>query len=103
MRMIPIPGSRVQCSETTGTYSQHPTPTQSEEPPPPEPEPMPWSPINNLLPEGEEEDIAMEEELARQAGRVYLLWDGGNCWNKVRKGTTNVNPEPSGNQNGTIS
>ncbi|MED6211635.1 hypothetical protein PIB30_075650 [Stylosanthes scabra] len=82
MRMIPTPGSMVQSSETTGTRSQHPIPTQtttgSEEPPPPEPEPMPWPPINNPLSEGEEEDIAMEEELARQAGRVYLRWDGSN-------------------------
>ncbi|MED6202739.1 hypothetical protein PIB30_108624, partial [Stylosanthes scabra] len=47
-----------------------------------------WPPVNNPLPEGEEEDIAMEEELARQAGRIYLRYDGGNCWNHVRKGTT---------------
>ncbi|MED6178232.1 hypothetical protein PIB30_105616, partial [Stylosanthes scabra] len=26
----------------------------------------------------EGEDIALEEELARQAGRIYLRWDGGN-------------------------
>ncbi|MED6165040.1 hypothetical protein PIB30_095901 [Stylosanthes scabra] len=94
MRMIPTPGSRVQSSETTGTRSQHPTLTQtttgSEEPPPPEPEPMPWPPVNNPLLKGEEEDITMEEELARQADRVYLRWDGGNCWNKVRKGTTKI-------------
>ncbi|MED6173108.1 hypothetical protein PIB30_056246 [Stylosanthes scabra] len=32
----------------------------------------------------------LEEELARQAGRVYLRWDGGNCWNKVHKGTTKI-------------
>ncbi|MED6208723.1 hypothetical protein PIB30_047888 [Stylosanthes scabra] len=38
---------------------------------------MPWPPVNNPLPDGEEEDIAMEEEIARQAGRVYLRWDGG--------------------------
>ncbi|MED6200162.1 hypothetical protein PIB30_082459, partial [Stylosanthes scabra] len=46
-----------------------------DEPPPPEPDSMPWPPVDNPLPEGEE-DIAMEEELARQAGRVYLRWDG---------------------------
>ncbi|MED6174479.1 hypothetical protein PIB30_069376 [Stylosanthes scabra] len=42
---------------------------------------MPWPPVDNPLPEGEEVDIAMEEELSRQAGRV---------WNKVRKGTTKI-------------
>ncbi|MED6108469.1 hypothetical protein PIB30_024197 [Stylosanthes scabra] len=57
---------------------------------PPEPDPMPWPLVNNPLPEGEEEDIAMEEELARQAGRIYIRYDGGNCWNKVRKGTTKI-------------
>ncbi|MED6226173.1 hypothetical protein PIB30_100900 [Stylosanthes scabra] len=81
MRMIPTPGSRVQSSETQGTHSQKQTPTQTttgdDEAPPPEPDSMPWPPVNNPLPEGEEEDIAMEEELARQAGRVYLRWDGG--------------------------
>ncbi|MED6124749.1 hypothetical protein PIB30_061876 [Stylosanthes scabra] len=81
MRMIPTPGSRVQSSETTGTRSQHTTPTQtttgSEDPPPLEPEPIPWPPVNNPLPEGEDEDIVMEEELARQAGHVYLRYDGG--------------------------
>ncbi|MED6171251.1 hypothetical protein PIB30_039075 [Stylosanthes scabra] len=46
--------------------------------------------LDNPLPEGEEVDIAMEEEFARQAGRVYLRWDGGNCWNKVRKGTSKI-------------
>ncbi|MED6186577.1 hypothetical protein PIB30_068045, partial [Stylosanthes scabra] len=50
MMMIPTPGLRVQSSETAGTRG------------------------------GEEEDIAMEEELARQAGRIYLRWDGGNWW-----------------------
>ncbi|MED6164943.1 hypothetical protein PIB30_094994 [Stylosanthes scabra] len=63
-------------------FQRRPTHTQtttgSEEPPPPEPEPMPWPPVNNPLSEGEEEDIDMEEELARQAGRVYLHWDDGN-------------------------
>ncbi|MED6167866.1 hypothetical protein PIB30_006837 [Stylosanthes scabra] len=63
MRMIPTPRSRT----TTG----------SEDPPPPEPDPMTWPPVNNSLPEGEEEDIALEEELARQAGRIYLRYDGG--------------------------
>ncbi|MED6153569.1 hypothetical protein PIB30_103329, partial [Stylosanthes scabra] len=94
MTMIPTPGSRVQSFETTGTRSQRATPTQtttgSEDAPPPEPDPMPWPPVNNPLPEGEEEDIAMEEELARQAGRIYLHYDGGNCWNHVRKGTTRI-------------
>ncbi|MED6115512.1 hypothetical protein PIB30_091319 [Stylosanthes scabra] len=77
-----------------GTRSQRQTPTQTttgdNETPQPEPDPMPWPPVDNPLPEGEEEDIAMEEELARQAGRVYLRWDGGNCWNKVSKGTTKI-------------
>ncbi|MED6114562.1 hypothetical protein PIB30_081500 [Stylosanthes scabra] len=74
MRMIPTPGSRFK----------------DDEPPPPEPDLMPWPPVDNPLPEGEEEEVALEEELARQAGRVYLRWDGGNCWNKVRKGTTKI-------------
>ncbi|MED6164233.1 hypothetical protein PIB30_087714 [Stylosanthes scabra] len=26
----------------------------------------------------------------QQAGRVYLCWDGGNCWNKVPKGKTKI-------------
>ncbi|MED6130138.1 hypothetical protein PIB30_115102, partial [Stylosanthes scabra] len=51
---------------------------EDDEPPPPEPDPMPWPPVDNPLPEGEEEDVALEEELARQASRVYLRWDGGN-------------------------
>ncbi|MED6113315.1 hypothetical protein PIB30_069631, partial [Stylosanthes scabra] len=94
MRMIPTPGSRVQSSETPGARTQTTTPThtttEDDEPPPPEPDLMPWPPVDNPLPEGEEEDVALEEELARQAGRVYLRWDGGNCWNKVRKGTTKI-------------
>ncbi|MED6217868.1 hypothetical protein PIB30_021665 [Stylosanthes scabra] len=76
MWMIPTPGSRAQSSETAGARTQTSTPTQTntqtptddDEPPPPEPDPMPWPP----------------------AGRVYLRWDGGNCWNKVRKGTTKI-------------
>ncbi|MED6106984.1 hypothetical protein PIB30_009832 [Stylosanthes scabra] len=84
MRMIPTPGSRVQSSETSGAGTQTTTPTQTtthttiedDEPPPPEPDPMPWPPVDNPLPEGEEEDVALEEELARQADRVYLRWDG---------------------------
>ncbi|MED6221271.1 hypothetical protein PIB30_052824 [Stylosanthes scabra] len=84
MRMIPTPGSRVQSSETAGARKQTPTPTQTNtqtptddyEPPPPEPDPMPWPPVDNPLPEGEVEDVALEEELARQAGCVYLRWDG---------------------------
>ncbi|MED6206354.1 hypothetical protein PIB30_025899 [Stylosanthes scabra] len=92
MRMIPTPGSRVQSSEMTGTRSQRATPTQtttgSEDPPPPEPNPMPWPPVNNPLPEGEEEDIAMEEELARQAGRIYLRYDGvGIRYARARPGS----------------
>ncbi|MED6221201.1 hypothetical protein PIB30_052217 [Stylosanthes scabra] len=85
MRMIPTPGSRVQPSNK-GTCSQIPTPaetptqtaTEDDEPPPPEPDPMPYPLVDNPLPEGEEEDIALEEELARKAGSVYLRWDGGN-------------------------
>ncbi|MED6118160.1 hypothetical protein PIB30_000142 [Stylosanthes scabra] len=81
MRMIPTPRSRVQSSEMTETRLQRATPTQtttgSEDPPPPELDPMSWPPVNNPLPEGAEEDIAMEEELARQAGRIYLRYDGG--------------------------
>ncbi|MED6153816.1 hypothetical protein PIB30_105768 [Stylosanthes scabra] len=84
MRMIPTPGSRVQSSETSGARTQTSTPaetttetpTEDDEPPPPEPDPMPWPLVDNPLPEGEEEDVALEEELARQAGRVYLRWDG---------------------------
>ncbi|MED6125389.1 hypothetical protein PIB30_068116 [Stylosanthes scabra] len=84
MRMIPTPGSRVQSSETSGARTQITTPTETtthtptedDEPPPPEPDPMPWPLVDNPLPEGEEEDVALEEELARQAGRVYLRWDG---------------------------
>ncbi|MED6174608.1 hypothetical protein PIB30_070582 [Stylosanthes scabra] len=92
MRIIPTPGSRVQSSETTGTRSQCATPTQtttgSEDPPPAEPDPMPWPPVNNPLPEGEEEDIAMEEELARQAGRIYLCYDGvGIRYARARPGS----------------
>ncbi|MED6182262.1 hypothetical protein PIB30_026915 [Stylosanthes scabra] len=98
MRMIPTPGSRVQSSETSGARTQTTTPTETtthtltedDEPPPPEPDPMPWPPVDNPLPKGEEEDVALEEELARQAGRVYLRWDGDNCWNKVRKGTIKI-------------
>ncbi|MED6129004.1 hypothetical protein PIB30_103504, partial [Stylosanthes scabra] len=86
MRMIPTPGSRT----TTPAETTTDTPTEDDEPPPPEPDPMPWPPVDNPLPEGEEEDVALEEELARQVGRVYLRWDGGNCWNKVRKGTTKI-------------
>ncbi|MED6170041.1 hypothetical protein PIB30_026893 [Stylosanthes scabra] len=54
-----------------------PTTTKDSELPPPEPDSMPFPPVDNPLPEGEEEYIALEEELARQAGRVYLRWDGG--------------------------
>ncbi|MED6178350.1 hypothetical protein PIB30_106797 [Stylosanthes scabra] len=36
---------------------------------------MPWPPVDSTLQEGEGEDIALEEELARQAGRIYLCWD----------------------------
>ncbi|MED6126777.1 hypothetical protein PIB30_081815 [Stylosanthes scabra] len=88
MRMIPTPGSRVQSSETLGTRAQGQTPTQTttedDEPPLPEPDPMPWPPINNPLPEGQEENIALEEELTRQAGRVYLHWDGGYWYARTR-------------------
>ncbi|MED6149096.1 hypothetical protein PIB30_059235 [Stylosanthes scabra] len=94
MRMIPTPESRIQSFETPGTRSQRQTPTHTTtedvEPPPSEPDPMPWLLVDNPLPKGEEEDIAMEEKLAKQAGLVYLRWDGKNCWNKVRKGMTNI-------------
>ncbi|MED6141879.1 hypothetical protein PIB30_107818, partial [Stylosanthes scabra] len=72
IRMIPTPGSSRahSSSDTAGTRSQ-------------------WQSSARRL-EGEGEDIALEEELARQAGRIYLRWDGGNCWNKVRKGTTKI-------------
>ncbi|MED6190034.1 hypothetical protein PIB30_101780, partial [Stylosanthes scabra] len=36
---------------------------------------MYYPPVNNPLPEGEDEDIAAEEAAAAQAGRVYLRWD----------------------------
>ncbi|MED6170017.1 hypothetical protein PIB30_026609 [Stylosanthes scabra] len=71
MRMIPTPGPRVQSFEIAAISDAFP-------------------PVDNPFPEGEEGDIALEEELARQAGRVYLSWDGGNCWNKVRKGTAKI-------------
>ncbi|MED6161992.1 hypothetical protein PIB30_066153 [Stylosanthes scabra] len=54
------------------------TTKEDDEPSLPEPDPMPWPPINNPLLEGEKENITMEEELARQAGRIYLHRDGGN-------------------------
>ncbi|MED6153697.1 hypothetical protein PIB30_104607 [Stylosanthes scabra] len=96
--MIPTPGSsRVHSSsDTTGTRSQRQSSAQTSgdhddhEPPPGAPDPMPWPPVDSTFQEGEGEDIALEEELARQAGRIYLRWDGGNCWNKVRKGTTKI-------------
>ncbi|MED6114527.1 hypothetical protein PIB30_081068 [Stylosanthes scabra] len=96
--MIPTPGSsRVHSSsDTTGTRSQRQSSAQTsgdhddDGPPPGAPDPMPWSPVDSTLQEGEGEDITLEEELARQAGRIYLRWDGGNCWNKVRKGTTKI-------------
>ncbi|MED6196107.1 hypothetical protein PIB30_044167 [Stylosanthes scabra] len=98
IRMIPTPGSsRVHSSsDTTGTRSQRQSSAQTsadhddDGPPPGTPDPLLWPPVNSTLPEGEEEDIALEEELARQAGRIYLRWDGGNCWNKVQKGTTKI-------------
>ncbi|MED6213106.1 hypothetical protein PIB30_090041 [Stylosanthes scabra] len=88
MWMIPTLGSRVQSSETAGARTQTPTPTQTtthtttedDKPPPPEPDPMPWPLVDNPLPDGEEEDVALEEELVRQADRVYLRWDRGNWW-----------------------
>ncbi|MED6156652.1 hypothetical protein PIB30_016389 [Stylosanthes scabra] len=98
IRMIPTPGSsRVHSSsDTTGARSQRQSLTQTsgdhddDGPPPGAPDPMPWPPVDSTLQEGEGEDIALEEELARQAGRIYLRWDCGNCWNKVRKGTTKI-------------
>ncbi|MED6187268.1 hypothetical protein PIB30_074835 [Stylosanthes scabra] len=80
MRMIPTPGSRVQSSETSGSCVQRQTPTQThshtptedDEPPPLEPDPMSWSPVDNTLSEGENEDITAEEALAAEAGRIYL-------------------------------
>ncbi|MED6209870.1 hypothetical protein PIB30_058848 [Stylosanthes scabra] len=88
MRMIPTPGSRVQSSETSDAGTQTTTPYsdhysyhyRGRQASPPEPDPMPWPPVDNPLPEGKEEDVALEEELARQAGRVYLRWDDGNWW-----------------------
>ncbi|MED6178877.1 hypothetical protein PIB30_111649, partial [Stylosanthes scabra] len=98
IRMIPTPGSsRVHSSsETAGIPSQRQASGQpsgdhdDDGPPPGAPDPMHWPPRDTTLQEGEQEDIALEEELARQAGRIYLRWDGGNCWNKVRKGTTKI-------------
>ncbi|MED6113779.1 hypothetical protein PIB30_074030 [Stylosanthes scabra] len=73
MRMIPTPGSRVQSSETAGARTQTPTPTQTtthtttedDESPLPSQIRCLGPPVDNPLPEGEEEDIALEEELAR--------------------------------------
>ncbi|MED6149896.1 hypothetical protein PIB30_067047 [Stylosanthes scabra] len=94
MRMIPTPGSRVQSSDTSGIRGQTQTTASARtssgpahdhvddfdaQPPPVEPDPMPFPPVNNLLSEGEEEDIAAEEAAAALAGRVYLRWDGANC------------------------
>ncbi|MED6199673.1 hypothetical protein PIB30_078142 [Stylosanthes scabra] len=84
IRMIPTPGSsRVHSSsDTTGTRSQRQSSAQTsgdhddDGPPPGAPDLLPWPPVHSTLPEGEEEDIALEEELARQAGRIYLHWDG---------------------------
>ncbi|MED6149716.1 hypothetical protein PIB30_065212 [Stylosanthes scabra] len=41
---------------------------------------MPWPPVDSNLQEGEGEDIALEEELARQAGHIDLCWNGGNWY-----------------------
>ncbi|MED6152993.1 hypothetical protein PIB30_097310 [Stylosanthes scabra] len=98
IRMIPTPGSSRahSSSDTAGTRSQRQSSAQTsgdhddDGPPPGAPDPMPWPPVDSTLQEGEGEDIALEEELARQAGRIYLRWDGGNCWNKVRKGTNKI-------------
>ncbi|MED6170061.1 hypothetical protein PIB30_027241 [Stylosanthes scabra] len=86
MKMIPTLGLRVQSSETLGSRAQRQTLTQTpaqtpiedDESPPLEPDPMPWPLVENLLPEGEEEDIAAEEALAAKAGHTYLRWDDGN-------------------------
>ncbi|MED6149265.1 hypothetical protein PIB30_060745 [Stylosanthes scabra] len=58
-------------TSTPATTSTPVVPTASlaeedDEPPPPEPDPMSWPPVDNPLSEGEEEDVALEEELARQ-------------------------------------
>ncbi|MED6138157.1 hypothetical protein PIB30_071629 [Stylosanthes scabra] len=66
MRMIPTPELRVQSSDTLGT-SRH-THTSA--------------PIDNLLPEGEEDDIIAKEVAATQGSRVYLP-----VGTKVRKST----------------
>ncbi|MED6202009.1 hypothetical protein PIB30_101104, partial [Stylosanthes scabra] len=86
IRMIPTPGSTRghSSSDTTGTPSQRQSSAQTsgdhddDGPPPGAPDPMLWPPVDSTLQEGEGEDIALEEELARQAGRIYLRWDGGN-------------------------
>ncbi|MED6210663.1 hypothetical protein PIB30_066324 [Stylosanthes scabra] len=96
IRMIPTPGSsRVHSSsDTIGTRSQRQSSVQTsgdhddDGPPPGAPDPMPWPPVDSTLQEGEGEDIALEEEL-RQAGWLYLP-PLGQCWNKVRKGTTKI-------------
>ncbi|MED6147858.1 hypothetical protein PIB30_047848 [Stylosanthes scabra] len=66
MRKIPTPISWVQSSETPGSH------------------PMPWPPVDNPLPEGEEEDIIAEEVLAAKASRAYLRWDGSNWLQRGR-------------------
>ncbi|MED6165269.1 hypothetical protein PIB30_097988, partial [Stylosanthes scabra] len=74
IRMIPTPGSsRVHSSlDTTWTRSQRQSSAQTsgdhddDGPPLGAPDPMPWPPVDSTLQEGEGEDIALEEELARQ-------------------------------------
>ncbi|MED6140739.1 hypothetical protein PIB30_096337 [Stylosanthes scabra] len=82
--MIPTPGSSKvhSLSDTTGTRSQRQSSAQTsgdhddDGAPPGAPDPMSWPPVDSTLQEGEGEDIALEEELARKAGRIYLRWDG---------------------------
>ncbi|MED6196686.1 hypothetical protein PIB30_049686 [Stylosanthes scabra] len=82
MVMIPTPGSRVQSSETGGPrpvqQSPHVPETQTSSQPPPTPD----------------TDVADEDAEAAASAtadtRPLLIWDGHDCWDQVKKGTTEI-------------
>ncbi|MED6161559.1 hypothetical protein PIB30_061937 [Stylosanthes scabra] len=82
MVMIPTPGSRVQSSETGGAgpvqQPPHVPETHTSSQPPPTPD----------------TDVADEDaETAASATadtRPLLIWDGHDCWDEVKKGTTEI-------------